>query len=88
LHPAPVLDLVQQDVQFIRAISRSQPTGALRFHALREKAKQRLSFISQVVAQILNEVMQGTLRPSGVGCYQHDPSRRPSAKQLRRLLEA
>jgi mitogen-activated protein kinase kinase kinase 7 len=50
--------------------------------------------------QILNEVMQGTLRPSfspecprrirviGVGCYQHDPSRRPSAEQLRRLLEA
>ncbi|KAG7382246.1 hypothetical protein PHYPSEUDO_005088 [Phytophthora pseudosyringae] len=50
--------------------------------------------------QILNEVMQGTLRPTfspecprrirviGVGCYQHDPNRRPSAAQLLRLLEA
>ncbi|ETI37154.1 TKL/DRK protein kinase [Phytophthora nicotianae CJ01A1] len=50
--------------------------------------------------QILNEVMQGTLRPSfspecprrirviGVGCYQHDPDRRPTAAQLLRLLEA
>lgn len=50
--------------------------------------------------QILNEVMQGTLRPSfspecprrirviGVGCYQHDPDRRPTATQLLRLLEA
>ncbi|KAG7399165.1 hypothetical protein PHYBOEH_009523 [Phytophthora boehmeriae] len=50
--------------------------------------------------QILNEVVQGTMRPSfsqecprrirviGVGCYQHDPQRRPTAKQLLRLLEA
>ncbi|EGZ11243.1 hypothetical protein PHYSODRAFT_518438, partial [Phytophthora sojae] len=49
--------------------------------------------------QVLNEVMQGTLRPSfsahcprrirmiGVGCYQHDANRRPTADQLLRLLE-
>ncbi|KAE9242457.1 hypothetical protein PF004_g6597 [Phytophthora fragariae] len=50
--------------------------------------------------QVLNEVMQGTLRPSfsadcprrirviGVGCYQHDASQRPTADQLLHLLEA
>ncbi|KAG6583069.1 TKL/DRK protein kinase [Phytophthora cinnamomi] len=50
--------------------------------------------------QVLNEVMQGTLRPSfradcprrirviSVGCYQQDARRRPTADQLLRRLEA
>ncbi|KAE9221917.1 hypothetical protein PF005_g6910 [Phytophthora fragariae] len=86
---------VKADVYAFGVLLTELATGKDPFHDAVSPVGTKLKPI-----QVLNEVMQGTLRPSfsadcprrirviGVGCYQHDASQRPTADQLLHLLEA